>query len=375
MITTDIASDPCEHLRVAYRRARRAGGARHRDIASALGVSEGELIAAHVCEYAPDAPRGLQARRLRPEWPRLIAALENAGTVMALTRNASCVHEKTGVYRNASASGPAGREMGLVLGGDIDLRVFYSRWAHGFAVDEAGDHGVQRSVQFFDAGGTAVHKVFARPGTDLEAWNRLAAQFAAVGGEPRLVPAPPQTRAAETPDAQIDVAALREAWASMRDTHEFFGLLRAHGVTRTQALRLAEARFVRQVDAASAQQVLTNASGTGTPIMVFVGNPGMIQIHTGPVRKVSVIGPWLNVLDPGFSLHLREDHIAGAWVVRKPTVDGLVTSLELFDAQGETIAMFFGERKPGRPELCAWRELIDGLVGERSGFEEARCWP
>jgi putative hemin transport protein len=68
------------------------------------------------------------------------------------------------------------------------------------------------------------------------------------------------------------------------------------------------------------------------------------------------------VLDPGFNLHLREDHIASAWIVRKPTVDGLVTSLELFDADGNVIAMLFGERKPGKPELDQWRALVETLL-------------
>lgn len=371
--TLDIAADPGEHLREGYQTARLAGAARHRDIAAQLGVSEGELIAAHV--NAVPQPQGLRAQRLRAEWPRLIAALETVGPVMALTRNTSCVHEKTGVYCNTSANGPAGREMGLVLGGDIDLRVFYSRWAHGFAVDEASDKGLQRSLQFFDSSGTAVHKVFVKRATDLAAWERLVVDFSDAKGVPGLELAAPPLPVREKPNTDIDVEAFHQAWASMRDTHEFFGLLRTHGVTRTQALRLAETRFVRPVDAASAQQVLSGAASTGTPIMVFVGNPGVIQIHTGPVNKVVVTGPWLNVLDPGFNLHLREDHIASAWVVRKPTSDGLVTSLELFDAQGETIAMVFGERKPGRPELCAWRELIDGLVGDRVGFEEAPCPP
>ena len=389
MSTLDITADPCERLREAYAQARRGGAVRHRDIATLLEVSEGELIAAHVGRHvgahvgthagAHPKPHGLQARRLRAEWPRLIAALETVGVVMALTRNASCVHEKTGVYRSTSASGPAGREMGLVLGGEIDLRVFYSRWAHGFAVDETTDKGVQRSLQFFDASGTAVHKVFVKPVTDLEAWVALVVGFLAEDSSPGLTPTATATATttapAEKPDADIDVAGFHQAWASLRDTHDFFGLLRTCGVTRTQALRLAEPRFVRPVDSASAQQVLSGAASTGTPVMVFVGNPGMIQIHTGPVNKVAVMGPWLNVLDPGFNLHLREDHIASAWVVRKPTRDGLVTSLELFDAQGQTIAMFFGERKPGRAELCAWRELIDGLVGDRASFEVAPCVP
>jgi putative hemin transport protein len=380
MTTTDISVDPCEHLRERYADLRLQGMARHRDIAHHLGVSEGELIAAHV---SPGAHReGLLARRLRAEWPRVVGTLETVGIVMALTRNASCVHEKTGVYRDASASGPAGRETGLVLGGEVDLRVFYSRWAHGFAVDETTDKGVQRSLQFFDADGTAVHKVFVTPATDLDAWVELVVGFLAARQTPGLTPCAAEAGSAspgapavsaERPDAEIDVAAFHQAWASLRDTHEFFGVLKRHGLTRTQALRLAEPRFVRQVDVASAHQVLSGAAASGTPVMVFVGNPGVIQIHTGPVKKVEVIGPWLNVLDRGFNLHLREDRIASAWVVRKPTSDGLVTSLELFDERGETIAMFFGERKPGRAELCAWRDLVDDLVGDRAGFEVSPC--
>lgn len=375
MQTLHLDADPCQRLRNAYAQARRAGAARHRDIAAQLGVSEGELIAAHVSLSGPtqEPALGLRARRLHAEWPRLIAALQTVGEVMALTRNHSCVHEKTGVYRNASANGPAGRETGLVLGGEIDLRVFYSRWAHGFAVDETTDKGTQHSLQFFDAAGTAVHKVFAKPATDRAAWTALAEGALSSDQQPGLQPMAVPPPVAEVPDAAIDVLALRNDWASMHDTHEFFGLLKRHGVTRTQALRLAEPRFVRQVDSASAHQVLAGAAAAGTPVMVFVGNPGMIQIHTGPVRKVVVMGPWLNVLDPGFNLHLREDHIASGWVVRKPTSDGLVSSLELFDAQGDTIAMLFGERKPGRPELCAWRELLDGLLGDRAGFEAEPC--
>jgi putative hemin transport protein len=359
----------CETLRQAYVGARRDGMTRHRDIAAQLVVSEGELIAAHVGTAQANATGpGLRARRLRGDWPRLIAALETVGDVMALTRNASCVHEKSGVYRNPSAHGPAGGEMGLVLGAEIDLRIFYSRWAHGFVVDEisekSGAVSMQRSLQFFDVTGSAVHKVFTKSKTDLAAWQTLCAQFLSHDQTEGLRAEAATTLANDKPDADINIAAFHLAWASMRDTHEFFGLLRQHGLTRTQALRLAEPRFARPVDAASAHQVLAAAAADGTPVMVFVGNPGTIQIHTGPIQKVAVIGPWLNVLDPGFNLHLREDHISSAWVVKKPTVDGLVSSLELFDAQGETIAMLFGERKPGHAELCSWRDLLERLMGD-----------
>ena len=114
-------------------------------------------------------------------------------------------------------------------------------------------------------------------------------------------------------------------------------------------------------DPAPARAAFEAAAADGTPIMVFVGSHGCIQIHTGPVSNIRAMGPWINVMDPTFNLHLRNDHVADAWVVRKPTSDGVVTSLEVFDAKNGNFAQFFGERKPGRPELPAWRELMLSL--------------
>lgn len=350
-------------LRTAFAAARASRPVRHRDLAAELGVSEGELIAAHAGLFdAAESP--LKATRLQSSWPQIVQAVEALGDVTALTRNESCVHEKVGTYSNASGSGA----MGLVLGGAIDLRVFYSAWAHGFAVQEQTAKGLQRSLQFYDAQGTAVHKIFLRESAEqadsVLAYDALVARFMLPGTDAGLQPLPAPAPKAEKPDAEIDVAAFRADWASLRDTHEFFGLLKRHGLTRTQALRLAAPEFAQAVEPSTAHEILQRASQTGAPIMVFVGNPGMIQIHSGPVHKVAVMGPWINILDPGFNLHLREDHIASSWLVRKPTVDGLVSSLEIFDAAGRTIAMFFGERKPGRSELCDWRELLAGVANE-----------
>ncbi len=97
--------------------------------------------------------------------------------------------------------------------------------------------------------------------------------------------------------------------------------------------------------------------------MVFTGNPGTLQIHTGPVVEVKPTGPWINVMDPGFNLHLNQTGVDQVWLVRKPTADGVVTSIELFDATGYLITTFFGKRKPGQPEDLNWRVLAKSFVG------------
>jgi len=318
---------------------------RLRDAARDLGASEAALIAAFC---------GGPVVRLRPEWREILAALPSLGTVMALTRNEHAVIEKIGPFENVELQGHAG----LVLGSAIDLRLFLDEWRMGFAVREDGELGLHQSLQFFDASGTAVHKVFLRQDSDAAAFDRLVARFAAddqTAGVEVAAVAPP---AAEAADAAIDVAGLRAAWAAMQDTHDFVFLLRRFGVRRTQALRLAGGEWAERVPATSLRTVLEAAAAGDIPIMVFIGNRGAIEIHTGPVRNLRALGSWFNVLDDDFNLHVDESGLSGGWIVRKPTVDGLVTSVELYDAAGETVALLFGKRKPGEPERQDWRELV-----------------
>lgn len=318
---------------------------RARDAAASLGVSEGELVASQV---------GAGTVRIGGDWSTILQAVEALGPVMALTRNESVVHEKTGTYQNVSA----GSHVGLALGPDIDLRLFYTRWTHGFAVGGV-DHP-KPSLQFFDAAGTAIHKIFLTEGSDRAAFIALVERFRHADQAPALAPQE-MVRPAVLDDAEIDVAGFRAGWDAMEDTHQFFGLLKSHRLDRLQAMRLAGPQRAEPVGRDALRQVLTDAAATGASIMVFVGNPGCLQIHTGPVHRLHDMGPWLNVLDPGFNLHLREDRIDSAWVVRKPTKDGIVTSLELFDVDNTLMAMLFGARKPGQPERTDWRELVAGV--------------
>ncbi len=354
-----------ELIRQSFRTHRMNEKMRHRDIAKQLGMSEGELIAAFAdINTIPSDVGEMQAIRLYPKWLEIIASIGPLGEVMALTRNASCVHEKVGIYNNASQDGPVG-----LLVGEIDLRIFYHAWAHGFAVREMTKDGLQRSLQFFDKAGVAIHKIHMRVQSSIPNYDALLNQFQSHDQAPGIQVTALDKPAAELPDQDIDVAAWRQSWRAMKDTHDFFGLLRQFKVTRTQGLRLGGPEFVQALPVTIVKDLLDLAASASTPIMVFVGNSGVLQIHSGSIQKVMSIGVWINVMDPRFNLHLRSDSVSQAWLVRKPTVDGIVTSVELFNDTGEAIAMFFGERKPGNPELSAWRALVDELLVRSTAIE------
>lgn len=336
---------------------------RIRQAAAELGVSEAELVATGIDgDVVP----------LRAEPDAILCALEPLGEVMALTRNDACVHEKHGVYANVEI----GAHASLVLNEAIDLRIFLAKWKLCFAVRtpwEGGVDGKRRSLQFFDAHGDAVHKVFMTRKSDVDGFESLVQKFAAPSSGELAVPVTPRATVAANgagtktasgdvdANLDVDVDAFLDAWAGLQDTHDFFPLLRKFNIHRTDAVRLADGRFTRRVADDSARRILEMARDEEVPIMVFVGNEGCIQIHSGPVKTLKEYGPWYNVLDPGFNLHLNESMVAESWVVTKPTEDGPVNALELFAADGSIIAQFFGLRKPGREELSSWRSILDRI--------------
>ncbi|WP_083989013.1 hemin-degrading factor [Devosia geojensis] len=319
---------------------------RERDFARIHGISEAELVAAHI---------GHGVTRLEPNVELLLNGLAAVGEVMALTRNESAVHEKIGPYEKV-VFGP---NASMVLGAQIDLRIFPSKWAFGFAVEKAGEEGqVRRSLQFFDRQGHAVHKVHARAATNLEAWAVLVTNLTAQNQSPELDIRPAAKPERGTP---ASAAELRERWSRMTDTHQFFGMLKDLNLDRLEALRMAGEDYAWPLDKGAVPALFSAAAGSDLPIMVFVGNGGCIQIHSGPIHETKELGPWLNVMDETFHLHLRLDQIAEVWAVRKPTKDGHVSSVEVYGEDGNLIIQFFGKRKEGVDERSEWRSIVEAL--------------
>jgi len=327
---------------------------RERDFAQSLGISEADFIAAYT---GAEADSSISARRIRADVETLLKHAPSLGEVMALTRNESAVHEKIGPFEK-TIWGP---HASLTLGKEIDLRIFPKHWVHGFAVAKLDGEHVRRSLQFFDASGEAVHKIHLRPTSNLEAYDELVSILLLDDQSPSIETKPVTGKAEKADISAVDGKAFRERWGALTDVHQFVGLLKDFGVDRHQAVHLAGQDFAWRVDLSAVEAMMNHVVQEQIPIMCFVGSRGCIQIHTGKIAEIKTMGPWLNVLDPTFHLHLRADHIADAWVVRKPTKDGHVTSLEAYDANGDLIIQFFGERHEGEVELADWRMIAENL--------------
>lgn len=321
---------------------------RIRDAARTLQTTEAEIIASFA---------GKQVTRLNNDFISLWKRMPELGYIMSLTRNEDCVHERKGIFENVQIHH---KHMGFVAGPDIDLRMFFNHWAFGFALSEDRGTGFKKSIQIFDRQGNAITKIYLQEESDHQAFDKIVNDFADEEQSPFLSIQPVAPRP-ECDDEHVDIDAFRKAWHELKDSHDFFPMLRKFKVSRLHALHIGGDEFTRRVSNRSGEKLLYDASGSGLPIMVFTGNNGNVQIHTGPVKKIVAIPGWINVMDPEFNLHLKPDSIAESWVVKKPNKETDVHSLECYDRAGNLIVQFFGKRKPGIPEDKDWADYVQSL--------------
>lgn len=310
---------------------------RIREAAALLSVSEAELVASGC---AGDAVR------LDGPWPALLAEIGELGLLMGLTRNDEAVHEKTGRYDRSETAGDW-----LLLSGDgVNTALLTGLWHAGFAVCEATRIGERRSLQFFDARGGAVYKLYLTEQADRARYHRLIDAYRAAEPSPNLrLPADSMLDAAGA-DA---VSGLPEHWQRWFKASSFAGNDAGIHASRPIAVPVF-AEFMLQ---------LTDMQ---LPIQIIVCNQAAIQVHDGPIWNLMIGGPWLNVLDQDFNLHLNQTAIAGLRTVNLPYRGHNLQGLQLRNAHGQTIASLFGQYDPTSGDSPLWNDLLAWLPGENS---------
>lgn len=302
-----------------------------------MGVGEAELVASGCAGNAV---------RLDGPWPALLAEIGELGLLMGLTRNDEAVHEKTGRYDRISTAG----DWLLLSGHGVNTALLTGLWHAGFAVCETTRIGERRSLQFFDARGGAVYKLYLTEHADPAGYQRLVDAHRAADPSPNLrLPADSMLDAAGA-DA---VSGLPEHWQRWFKASFFAG----------DAAGIHASRPIAVPVFAELMQQLTDMQ---LPIQMIVRNQAAIQVHDGPIRNLMIAGPWLNVLDQDFNLHLNQTAIAGLRTVNLPYRGHNPQGLQLCNARGQTIASLFGPYESADGGSPLWNDLLAGLPGENT---------
>lgn len=220
--------------------------------------------------------------------------LSRLAPVLAVTRNGAAALETRGAYARPGFDGTS-------LGGSVQLRMRAPAWSHVFAFGPAGGRALRR-LAVFGPDGAAVHEATVQDPAVAEAFDAAFADLV-------------------SPDQSPAVAIRPLPAGSAGD--------------RLEELRFADAARAWPVVPASLGTLLEGAAREAVPLAVTVANAGTRQRWEGSMRTARQVGQWVTVLDDGARLQVRGDRIVHAWVARRYTMPGTLTTLELFDATGE----------------------------------------
>lgn len=330
-----------EALRVRWQALREQNPKlRIRDAADLIDVSEAQLVALGV---------GETAIRLRSLWADLLLELYRLGPLLGLTRNDHAVHEHQGAYCNLRLLG----DMRIVEDEGFEVALYLTQWRHGFAVSEASHGRIRHSLQFFAEDGSAIHKIYLTEHSRPDPFEDLIAQFRSAEQSDTLQVKPRRPHSTADDIDRLWSSRLVSGWPRSSEGIPLTTPDLTNRSTSVSAERLQDG---------AAEAVLSRAAALGTPLVIAVGNEGAMQLHRGPIFKIIRTGPWINVLDGPFNLHLRDTQLASAWRVRELTPTGAV-SLCWCDRQHRPVLQIFSEDRSGTWEECVHAAALCTAAG------------
>ncbi|AHF02351.1 hypothetical protein THIAE_08140 [Thiomicrospira aerophila AL3] len=296
---------------------------------------------------------------------------------MALTRNDAVVLEHTGeLCYECYASGLVGWSQQDWLA-EFDLSCWH------YAIWLGADS--RPSLQFYDASGEALHKLFVVDQTDRQGFMNAIAPFlmnpqdwareVGVEGDParssreagieRWLFMKLQACLKEHESVKscrlIDKEALLLDWRLLSHRDNIGSLFKQYKITRPAGYALLS-EGVFQLDTSALGQIFNHVRDKHLAVKITVANAGAIQTHRGLVNKLVTVGPWFNVLDPAFNMHLMETEVASIWLLTKGFDDDFAAHIECFDHQERliiSIAPCATERPADDQE---WWNLINDLA-------------
>jgi len=159
------------------------------------------------------------------------------------------------------------------------------------------------------------------------------------------------------PPAAVD-AELAEGWDAATSLRDVGALILRLGLGRLGAYRRAGPARARPVAPAQAMEVLVAATDLALPLTTLVQNAGLLLRHTGAWGSLEARAGKLRLGGERGSLTVDPRACASAWVVRKPSSAGTVTSLELFDGAGQPALLVFHANAEAAPESPLWTRLL-----------------
>tara|TARA_B100000676_G_C17999153_1_gene799797 strand:- start:552 stop:1502 length:951 start_codon:yes stop_codon:yes gene_type:complete len=265
---------------------------RIRDAAYQMKVSEAELLSTEINETV--------SFLLIEDMTAFIKDVLKVDKIMLLIRSDYVVHEKTIKTKNITLEDNQIIDLDKndcsILDFNIDAfeYVFFQKKMHS--------NRELKSFQFFDKAGMAILKIYLK-GKDLGFFDEIDLKY----------------KKTYNYEMQSDLDINN---SNLLDSKIKINLPYDTSNSKTSC---------RDISVKSLRLILENASDMKTPIQIHALGLGTIQYHRNTVRNIVDYGPWVNVIDQKFNLHVLENGLTRASLIQYQFKDCQQYLINFFD--------------------------------------------
>ena len=275
---------------------------RIRDAANQMKVSEAELLSTEV---------GADTFYLSVDnIEHFFKELFSVDKIMLLIRSNVVVHEVVVKPKSLQLQGDKilniedNKSLVLSFNDNLFKHIFYQKKVHS--------NKELRSFQIFDKKGAAVLKIYLK-GQDKSIFDQIALKYM-VSYEYEL---------------QLDfkLSLVSDPKSNLIQKVDLY-FINGEGILDSSEFKLKKAPL---------RQILDDVSKSRLPVQVHGVGEGTIQYYRGVIKNIIDYGPWINVIDKDFNLHVLENELSESIIINYEITDCNYCSIEFFDREGNHV--------------------------------------
>ena len=271
---------------------------RIRDAANTLKISEASLLSTEIDEKT----YFLHINNFEDFFNKIL----NIDRLMFLIRSDISVHEK--VFNGADLQFKKNK---FISKEDSDLILKFNKqlFKHSFFQKKKHGNRELRSFQIFDEIGNAIFKIYLK-GKDKSLFDQIALEYKT--------------------EYQYELQKESDKGEMMRNVGaNFLGTIDFYFIPKNNAFEINDKKLNKN----SLRNILIKASDSKLPIQIHGLGLGCTQYHYGLVKNIVDYGPWLNVIDKKFNLHILEKNLVKSSLYTYEVNKSQYYSVEFFDDQ------------------------------------------
>lgn len=159
--------------------------------------------------------------------------------------------------------------------------------------------------------------------------------------------------------SSLNISDFRKQWCTLKSPEDYQHLLTRFKLSAVQGLRMIGDTWAMQISVDAFRSRIQILYELQLPCVIQTDAVEICPTYSSSIKQFEWNDPWLAIAHNGFSLRIHKSQIDSIWLVNKPGLEGIATSLEVYSPKEE--AIFNCRNSNEAHERAIWQDIITTL--------------